>query len=240
MKRFKFEMIFFFISAISGVSAYFITGSKFLALGVGLAYLLSLLFFIAPMYRKAEIKRIKQEEAYQFINRFSITLSSSSSVTEAYSRASEDIADEEFRLINGRIGYLSTLQKIVYLSDFFLTSFYDVFVSVFKIYEEEGGDFLKTADSLLKEMNTEMENASASYKESLKKLGEFITLWVLSLAILLFMRVSLNSLYSYMNSSLAYTLISLVYFVTLLVSIIVFSCIYTGEKIFNKRKENAA
>lgn len=240
MKRFKFETIFFFISAISGVSAYFITGSKFLALGVGLCYMLPLLFFIAPMYRKAEIKRIKQEEAYQFINRFSITLSSSSSVTEAYSRASEDIADEEFRLINGRIGYLSTLQKIVYLSDFFLTSFYSVFVSVFKIYEEEGGDFLKTADSLLKEMNLEMENASASYKESLKKLGEFITLWVLSLAILLFMRVSLNSLYPYMSGSLAFTLISLVYFLTLLVSIIVFSSVYTGEKVFNKRKENEA
>lgn len=238
MKRFKYEFVFFLISAISSLVSYFIVGNKLIALGVGLIYLLSLVFFIAPMYRKAEIKRRKQEEAYQFINRFSITLSSSSSVTDAYTRASEDIADEEFQSINGRIGYLSTLQKVVYLSDFFLVSFYSVFVSVFKIYEEEGGDFLKTADPLIKEMNIEMENASATYKESLKKLGEFITLWTLSLSILLFMRIALKSLYPYMVSSLSFLAVALVYFFALLASLIVFSFIYTGEKPFEKRKES--
>ncbi len=237
MRRFKYEFIFFIISLLAGASAYFIMGNKLIALAVALLYLLPLLFFVSPMYRRAEKKRIKQEEAYQFVNRFSITLSSSSSVTDAYSRASEDIIDEEFQEINARIGYLSTLQKVVYLSDFFLTSFYDVFVSVFKIHEEEGGDFLKTADPLIKEMNIEMENASASYKEGLKKAGEFITLWVLSLSILLFMRIALKNLYPYMVDSLAYIAVSLVYFLTLLISLLVFSSIYTGEAFFKKEKE---
>ena len=237
MRRFKYELIFFFISLFIGCASYFITSNKLIALAIALIYLLSLVFFISPMYRRAEKRRVKQEEAYQFVNRFAITLSSSSYVTEAYARASEDIADDEFREINGRIGYLSTFQKVVYLSDFFLTSFYSVFVSVFKIYEEEGGDFLKIADPLIKEMNIEMDNASASYKEGLKKAGEFMTLWVLSLSILLFMRVALKNLYPYMVDSLLFLGVSIIYFLTLLVSIFVFSSIYTGEAFFKKESE---
>lgn len=238
MKRFKYETVFVTISLIVSALAYLMTNNKYAAIGVFAAYLLILLFYVAPMFKRGEERRRKREEAYRFINRFSITLSSSSSALEAFSRALEDNDSSSFKSINERIGYLSTVQKIVYLDDYFSTPFYSVFISVYKLYEEAGGDFLLIADPLIKEMNLEMEHQHALEKESRRKLGEFITLWTLSMAILLFMRLALKSLFPYMSSSLPYLISALAYFLLVLVSIAFFSIVYLDEK--KERKEKRA
>lgn len=238
MARFKFELIALLLSTLISLLSFFVTSSYYLSTCAFLVYLLILIFLVCPLFKRCEDKNIKRQEAYQFINRFSITLSGTKSVNDAFSRGAEDNQNATFKNILSRITDLSILEKIRYLDDYFSTSFYSVFVSLYSLYEEEGGDFLKVADPLLKEMNLEMENVNALNQESRKKLVEFLSLWGLSCFILGFIRIGLANLYPYMLRSKTFLMVVASYFLILLVSIIIFSLVYTGEKIrFFRRKK---
>ena len=238
MTRFKFEIYALSIATIAALLSLFLTSNYYLTLGIFLIYLLILFFCVSPLYKKRENKNRKRQEAYQFVHRFSITLSSTKSVNDAFSRGVDGNENRLFKSIIERTSDLSILERVRYLDDYFSTSFYSVFVSLFSLYEEEGGDFLKVADPLLKEMSLEMENANALHQESTKKLFEFFSLWGLSCFILTFIRIGLRSLFPYMIRSNAFLIVAASYFLVLLVSIIFFSLIYTGEKIsFFRRKK---
>lgn len=236
MKRFKYELIFALLAIISGLLAYYVTTFYWAGLAVGGADLLLFVGLVCPLFKKEEERKKREVQAFQFVNRFSITLNSSKSVEQAYTNALESIVDPKVKEVSSHIEELSLLEKVRYFSDYFRTPFYDVFVSIYAMYEETGGDFLLISDPLLKEMNQEMEYRNRDKKESQKKLMEFLSLWGLSCFIAAFLRIGLSSLYPYLVKSSTFLMISLAFFMLLSLSVLLFSSFYTEEKISFKKE----
>lgn len=236
MKRFKYELIFALLAIISGLLAYYVTTFYWVGLAVGGVDLLLFVGLVCPLFKKEEERKKWEVQAFQFVNRFSITLNSSKSVEQAYTNALESIVDPKIKEVSSHIEELSILEKVRYFSDYFRTPFYDVFVSIYAMYEETGGDFLLISDPLLKEMNQEMEYRNRDKKESQKKLMEFLSLWGLSCFIVAFLRIGLSSLYPYLVKSSTFLMISLAFFMLLSLSVLLFSSFYTEEKISFKKE----
>lgn len=238
MKKYRYEISFSLLAIMSGLLAFYVTTFYWIGLGIGLLNLLIYVVLISPLFKKKELRKRREVQAFQFVNRFSITLNSSKSVEQAYQSALEAIADPKIREVSARIEELSILEKIRYYGDYFRTSFYDVFISIYAMYEETGGDFLVIADPLLKEMNQEMEYQNRDEKESQKKLMEFISLWALSCFIVAFLRIGLKSLYPYLIKSTSFLILSIFFFLLFTISLLLFSSFYTGEKIsFDHRRK---
>lgn len=239
MKRYRYEIIFTLLSITSGFLAFYVTTFYWIGLGIGFLNLLICVGLISPLFKKKEARKRREVQAFQFINRFSITLNSSKSVEQAYQSALEGIVDPKIREVSARIEGLSILEKVRYYGDYFQVSFYDVFISIYAMYEETGGDFLVIADPLLKEMNQEVDYQNRDQKESLKKLMEFISLWALSCFIVAFLRIGLKSLYPYLVKSPSFLALTILFFVLFTISFLLFSSFYTGEKIsfYSRRKK---
>lgn len=231
MRKFTYEIIFFFLSLISAGASFFISDNLYIFIGVGLISLLIYLFLVAPLYKKRGLKRKKREEAFQFINRFSVSLSSTGSSESSYSLALSNLGSIELDEIDSRLDGLTILEKLTYFEDYFKLDFYSVFVSTFTLYEDVGGDFLDIVNPLLKEINAIMEYENNYKKEGDKKLLEFISLWGLSILILVFLRFGLASLYDYLISSKAFLAIVILYFALLVISVTIFSFNLTNEKV---------
>lgn len=239
MKKYRYEIILTLLAITSGCLAFYVTTFYWIGLGIGFLNLLIYVGLICPLFKKKEARKRREVQAFQFINRFSITLNSSKSVEQAYQSALEGITDPKIREVSVRIEELSILEKVRYYGDYFQTSFYDVFISIYTMYEETGGDFLVIADPLLKEMNQEMEYQNRDQKESQKKLMEFISLWALSCFIVAFLRVGLKSLYPYLVKSPSFLVLAIFFFGLFTISFLLFSSFYTGEKIsfYSRRKK---
>lgn len=234
MKHYLYSAI---ISLVYGGLSYLVTSSLYLSIGVFAIFLLTLCLLASPLFISQDTKIRKRHEAYRFVNNFVVSLSVTNSPEKAFDAAIAGNSENgELSGILARIPSLSVGEKIEYLSSYFLVDYYPMFVSVYALYEEQGGDFMAIANPLLKEVTRDEEFANALHKESQGKFFEYVSLWFTSGLIVGFLRYGLRSFYSILSASKSYIIVSLLYFIVALISFIVFAFIYTGEKVsFGKK-----
>lgn len=214
--------------------AFLVTENIFIALGVFLSFVLVFCFFIFPLIEKDLAKTKKRHECYRFVNSFIIALSVSHSGDEAYEAASMGTSGEEKEILNG-LGSFTLEEKIDYLSQYFEEDFYKMFIAIFHLYEDQGGDVLKMAEPLLLETTLIEESGNEKEKIQLLCFSQFASLWGMSLLILVFLRFGLANFYDKLTQSPTFLAIAILYFVFALASFGIYARENTGEKIELRR-----
>jgi uncharacterized membrane protein YfcA len=218
------------LAVFYGGLAYLVSEQWLAAVGVFLVFFLVLCFFVRPLYERSAIKTRKRHECFRFVNGFLVSLAVTSSPEEAYASALSGTS-KELSDLSDSLAKETVSSRLHYLSQYFLEGYYPMFLSIFALYSEQGGDLLTMAEPLLKETTRAEESANSLAKESRKKLGEFATLWLMGALIMGFLRYGLSSFYDRLANSLPYLLTTLSYFLVCLTSFVVFSLAWTHEKI---------
>jgi hypothetical protein len=218
------------ISLVHGFLAYFMSSSLFLGILTGIIYLFTFFIGIVPCFTQFDKKEKKRHEAYHFVNSFIISLSVSNSPETAFNNATNGIEDEELNKLLDHLSSFSIKEKLDYLGSYFNIPYYPMFLSIYQLSIEQGGDLLKLADPLLKEITRSEESGNESFKESSRRFMQFVSLWFMSSLILVFLRFGLKSFYETLVASKAFLITAMAYFIFALISFLIFSFAYTGER----------
>ena len=106
-----------------------------------------------------------------------------------------------------------------------------MFINVIRLYQDQGGDILAMSDALLREATRTEKSLTESVSISHRKLFEFGLLWIMSFAILLFLRFGISEFYTKMVMSNMFVALLVAFFIVSLISIHLFVCSYTSLEI---------
>ena len=137
---------------------------------------------------------------YHFINSFIITLSVKDSLEEAYQNGLR-VAPQNLLEESNEIENMNVIEKIKFLRAYFNLAIYKMFINIIVMYQEQGGNILAISDSLLRECTRVEKTLAESKAIGNKHLVEFITLWLLSFFILVFLRFAIAQFYFQMIST---------------------------------------
>jgi hypothetical protein len=236
MKYYIFAILLAFLYGLLG---YFVTTSLYLGLGIGAIFALALCFLVVPLVLHQDEKERKRHECYRFLNTFIISLSVSQSGERALEAASVDMKGEEKDIFDA-IDALSIEEKLGYFANYFEDTSYAMFLSIFRLFESQGGDVLELAEPLLKEITLQEENGDALVQIRKRNLVQFASLWGMSYLVLGFTRWGLNNFYGILASSIPYVATEMVYFAVALVAIVLFAQRYTGIRVGSLRRKKDA
>ncbi len=217
-----------------GALAYLSSDKWYLGLSVGVVTLGCAAVIYRPMLLKFASHSRLRHECYLFLHRYLITLSVTNSLEKAYDAATEGFG-EDFKTLNGGMEAMSAREKTEYLAGYFHSDTYKMFLSLLLLYMDRGGDVLKLSGELMQEASHEEETAQSYEKEAKRKLVSYLFLWLVSIAILTFMRFGLSSFFQTLSSSWIYLGSILVFFAFFLASLYLFFRQYTGERAFERR-----
>ena len=224
------DISFLILSTIVGVIA-FLTSYNIVVGIVIFVLFLSYYFFIARKMFKKYFEKIDQIHCcYHFINSFIITMSVKNSLEDAYESATR-ITNKNF---NDEVGELSTMpleDRIVYLRKYFNLAIYKMFLNILTLYEDQGGDILTMSDCLMRETTRTEKSLTESVIIGNRKLFEFGLLWLMSFAILLFLRFGISDFYSQMVQNYMFIILLIAFFLVALMSIHLFVYTYTSIRI---------
>lgn len=226
-----------FISAISAIVAFVATSNMYVCIGVLLFYLLYLLFSVKNVLicYKNKVNRI--HECFNFTNSFIISLSVNNSFQTAYEYATLNAKGYFLEEIS-HIEHLQISERINYLSNYFLSDIYKMFLNIISAYEDQGGNILTMSESLIKEL-TRIENETNEYlSQSRRRIIEFSSLWILTYVILLFVRFALSQFYDRISSSPLFIASICIFFFFVLISIHLMITTFTQMKFVLRSKSN--
>jgi hypothetical protein len=233
MKYYLFALL---LSLAYGFLGFFVSTYLYVGLAIGLLFFLILGLLVVPLFTRHDEKERKRHECYQFLNTFVISLSVSQSGEKALEAASLDMKGEEKEVFEA-ITSLSLEERLSYMSRYFENNSYQMFLSIFRLFESQGGDVLQLAEPLLKEITWQEENGNALEKIRRRNLVQFAALWGMSYLVLAFTRYGLSNFYGLLSKSLPYLATEMVYFAVALVAFVIFALRYTGEKISMQRRK---
>jgi hypothetical protein len=231
----KWYLVFLLISLFFGLLSYLISTYWFMGVGVFLLFALAFYFLVIPLLLAHEEKERKRHECYQFVNSFIIALSVSQSPEKAFQAAKEGTVGEEKEVLEG-IEELSINERLDYLRGYFLLRYYPMFLSIYSLFQEQGGDVLEVSEGLLKEVTREETSGDSLEKMRLKSLLQFSVLWVMSFLVMAFLRIGLASFYDQLKASLPYQITAFAYFLIAILSFCVYAFASSGEKLPERKK----
>lgn len=164
--------------------------------------------------------------SYHFINSFIITLSVKESLEDAYQNGIR-IKNSRLKAETDQLTEMSAIDRVRYLKDYFNLSIYMMFLNVVDLHQDQGGNILSMSDNLIKECTRTEKTLSETLSIGHKHLKEFITLWFMSIGILIFMRFSLKEFYVSMLKSALFGGLIFVFFLICIISINLFVFAFT-------------
>ena len=222
----KIDLLAITISMIITLIAYLSSNNLFVALGILAVYILYYFVLARKKIKNYIESYTRVHTCYHFINSFIITLSIKDSLDDAFDSGTKN-ANESFQNILSEIKEMTIKEKIEYLQKYFRFGIYHMFTNVISIYEEQGGNVIKIGETLMSETTRIEETMNQVTSNSKKKLGEFVILWALAIAVILFMRFSLSNFYFKMLNSIIFLILLIVFFLLILVSAHIFLLKYT-------------
>ena len=229
----------FFFAILIGVTAYLASDNYIVGGAVGVVSLGAAFFLYLPMIRSYALRERKRHECYQFVNSFLITLSVCQSVDHAYEVASGGI-EGEFAKLQTRITGMDDMEKVRYLRSYFQMEIYAMFVSVLELYLERGGDVLALSSELLNELARIEENGRNLMSRSAKNAIQFGLMWLIALAVIVFVRFGLNTFFARLKGSWTFLGGVAAFYGFFLVSLGIYLHVYTSgerkEKLHGKLK----
>ena len=180
-------LFFLLISIVVCVSVFIALENIFILLGILLLYMAVSLFILMPMLKKHEIKLTRFHECYHFINNFIISLSIKKSISGALETTVNSMPSEFIDQYNS-LENMSDNEKLNYLSTYFIFNVYQLFLQILAVWQDEGGDIIAMSKYLTSEIRNNEEYLSKCETLTKRKYFEIGVLWMLCLAILIFLR----------------------------------------------------
>ena len=217
----KLDIIFIVIAALMGLVSYLASMNIFFPIGVFIVFVLYY-FVLCRRKIKQYFNKVNTIHCcYHFINSFIITLSVKESIDDAFESGIR-LENKDFNEETRNLESMQTYDRIIYLRKYFNLAVYKMFINVLNLYLDQGGNILNLSDALLRETTRTEKALADSTSVGEKHLFEFIVLWLLTFAILLFLRFGVANFYSIMLNSSTFLALIGVYFVVVLVSIHLF------------------
>ncbi len=236
-------LISLIIALFLGVCVYYVTTNFIVAGAFIVAGFVCFALIVFPLLDRYKQRMTRRSECAAFISAFTLSLSATNSIDRAFENGLASCG-EAARKLAASISDLTAAEKVEYFQSYFDKSIYPMFVSVFHIYQEQGGDILKVASEVMEE-SSRIELADIAYhKAGVRTYVQFALMWGLSLLVMIFMRVGLTSFYAYLETSVSYLISSIVYFALLLFSFVLFTLRFGEGKLsslsINRRKKEAS
>ena len=232
----KVDLSFIFIGFFLGILCYFCTNS----------FLYPVLIFVLMeadyflLLRKKFVSYFSLIErvhtSYHFINSFVISLSVKDSLEDAYQNGIR-INNKSLNEQTAELEEMAVVDRVKFLRDYFNLSIYKMFLNVLDIYQDQGGNILNMADNLMRECTRSEKTLTDTLAIGYKHLTEFIILWLMSFAILLFMKFSIKDFYIKMLTNPIIVPLIFVFFVICIASITLFVNSFTDLSIKEEPKE---
>ena len=215
------------ISLIIGICGYFGSNSLIFALAVVVIYFLVYMVVLRKRVFTYLKNVRKVHSCYNFINSFILTMSAKKSLEDAYYNATK-LNDKEFRDVVANIEESEITEQIHYLKKYFKLALYRIFLNVFNVYQEQGGEILKISESLTKESVRVERSLRESKRIGERKLIEFSLMWVITFGILIFMRFGLSTFYGDMMKVPLFYVFLVAFFLFSLGSSVIFTFRFTN------------
>lgn len=150
-------------------------------------------YFLIPLIIKIKLNVSRNDHLYFLVNIILNQLRTDKSLTTAF-KSIITFFPEELRNNYETYG-VSPLEFLDLMREFFSSNYYEIFYNMIKIYDSKGGDIEERSKVLLDAIAFSKEVRSELIKTKLRKLSEFIVMWLLSFLILLYLRLGLTAYY---------------------------------------------
>lgn len=218
---------FILVSVLISLICFLTTSNVYISIALFLIYVAYYYIFLRKRFVKFYSIINRAHSCYFFINSFIVTMSVKESYEEAFSSGIR-IEDRNLHTYAKELESLAPGEKTRYLRSYFKLSIYKMFINILDIYDEQGGNILTMTDNIIKEATRMEKVLSETVSIGYKHLFEFITLWLLSFGILLFMRFGLSDFYKIMLKSEIFIPMLSVFFLFNLVSVHLFFQSFTN------------
>lgn len=191
------------LSLISSAISFIATNNLIITGIVFVVILIDGLFVLRKKVIKSQNEFLKAEQCFYFINSFLITLSMQNSMRDAYQNALINIK-EPLKSEAHKIEHLTVEERLHYLNKYFSFDVYQMFLNILEVYLNQGGDILVMSELLLKEVNRLQQHLLNHSSNIIQKVVELIILWLITFAIIIFMRFGISQFYhSLLNGQIA-------------------------------------
>ena len=190
----KIDIVFIILGIFLGILCYFSINNIIFSVVILAIFVADYFIFMRKKFIHyfSLIERV--HTSYHFINSFIISLSVKDSLEDAY-QSGIRINNSRLNDETNALTEMPVIERVKYLSDYFNLSIYKMFLNVLDLYQDQGGNILNIADNLLRECTRTQKTLSDTRSIGYKHLTEFLILWLMSFAILLFMRFSIQDFY---------------------------------------------
>jgi hypothetical protein len=164
-------------------------------------------YFLIPLIIKIRSNVNTNDNLYFLVNTILNQLRTDKSLTTAFKSVINYFPEE---LKNNYETYgVNPLDYLDLLRQYFNSTYYEIFYNMLKIYDSKGGDIEERSKVLLDAISFSKEVRSELIKTKLRKLSEFVIMWLLSFLVLLYLRLGLTSYYlSLLNTNFIFAIIA--------------------------------
>ena len=223
----KVDLIFIVVSMFIGALCYLTAANAIYALIIIILFLFDYFIFLRKRFVEYYSLKERIHICYHFINSFVITLSIKESLDDAYLNASR-IKGKRFEELSNGISDKPVVEKIKYLRDYFNLAIYKMFLNIFDLYDDQGGNILKMSDNLIRECTRTEKALAETTSIGFKHLVEYIILWSMSFGILVFMRFSISDFYTSMLKNNMVGFMIFIFYILALLSLHLFINAFTN------------
>jgi hypothetical protein len=164
-------------------------------------------YFLTPLIIKIRAKANTNDHLYFLVNTILNQLRTDKSLTTAF-KSIVSFFPEELRNSYETYG-VNPLEYLDLMRQYFNSTYYEIFYNMIKIYDSKGGDIEERSKVLLDAIAFSKEVRSELIKTKLRKLSEFIVMWLLSFLVLLYLRLGLTSYYlTLLNTNFIFAIIA--------------------------------
>lgn len=187
-------IVFALISVFAGVTCYIATDNIFISIGEFAIFLAVSIFLLSPKLKKYSVEKNKFRECYHFINNFIISLSIKKSIAGALETTSSSM-NPEFLEMYGSLENMSENEKLDYLASYFSFHDYYLFLQIVNLWQEQGGDIIAMSKYLSNNLRSNEGYLTKVDSITKRKYFEIGVLWIITLAIIIFLRFALKDFY---------------------------------------------
>ncbi len=232
----KINIIFGILGILLGFLCYLSTSSIIFSVLIFAIFTIDYYFLMRKRFTRYFDLIERVHASYHFINSFVISLSVKDSLEDAYQNGirinNTKLTEEAAELSN-----FSVVDRVKGLRDYFQLSIYKMFLNVLDLYQDQGGNILNMADNLLRECTRTEKTLTETLSIGYKHLTEFVILWLMSFAILLFMKFSIKDFYSTMLRNPIIVPLIFLFFLICIISTNLFVNAFTDLTIKEELKE---
>ena len=188
------------VSVVFYIVCYFGTNDFIISLLPSLTSLVYFTFLAAPQINKYNSKVKYFKLTNQFVNNFVISLSIQPAIDVAFNNSLASLNYDFKNKLKG-IDNLNSTERLKYLSNYFSFNYYQVFLQIISLWQEQGGNILNMSSYLVTQFRETNEYLLNCQRLSEKKIVEFVILWLFSLSIIVVLKFALTQFYTFISNN---------------------------------------